>query len=433
MRNHRIGPLLRTLAEPRPTATDAELLGEYVADRSEDAFNALVERHGRLVWAVCRQLAGPDADDAFQATFLVFSRNAARIRKPESLAAWLHGVAYRVSARARRTAHRRAARERAAAVPNVSTAVPDSAWDRALAAVHEEVARLPEALRLPFALCALEGRTVTEAANDVGWKVSTLSARLGRAKDALLARLHARGLSAGAVVAIAISSEAIPRALAQSAIVAAGAKSVSVNIQILTHGVVGMNAQYVKFLAAGVFLAVGLGIGGGAGWLATAGAQAPSRPPSLTPEEKVRQLEAQLERAKRELEDQRAADKGMTAKYPIASTAKWQYAFVPARDLDAEAFVQLLKDHEARGWDYSGQTTLKKEAVWAFRRPIGGQPGTAESKSWGNPSITTPSGNRVGSSSGINDHLLPGTRPPAETTTPQPKGNNPATGQPPKQ
>jgi DNA-directed RNA polymerase specialized sigma24 family protein len=81
-----------------------------------DAFAGLIERHGRLVWAVCRHLPGPEADGAFQATFLVLFRNAGRIRKPDSLAAWLHGVADRVSAKARRLARKRADRERAAAV-----------------------------------------------------------------------------------------------------------------------------------------------------------------------------------------------------------------------------------------------------------------------------------------------------------------------------
>src|SRR5262245_45942019 len=194
--SHRnIAALVRQLAETGQPATDVDLLGRFAARREEDAFAALVERHGRLVWAVCRHLAGPDADDAFQATFLVLFRNAGRIRKPDSLSAWLHGVAYRVSAKARRAARRRAGRERAAAVPDHANAVPDSAWDRALAAVHEEVARLPEALRVPFVLCILEGKSVTEAAGHLGWKVSTLSARLGRAKEALLTRLQSRGLT----------------------------------------------------------------------------------------------------------------------------------------------------------------------------------------------------------------------------------------------
>jgi RNA polymerase sigma factor (sigma-70 family) len=372
--DRRIGLVLRSLAAARPAPTDAELLGRFAAGRDRDAFAALVERHGRLVWAVCRHLAGPDADDAFQATFLVLLRNAGRIRNPGSLPAWLHGVAYRVSAKARRAAALRAARERAAADrERAAAAVPDSAWDRALAAVHEEVARLPDNLRVPFVLCALEGRTVTEAATRLGWKVTTLSARLGRAKAALLARMETRGLTAGAVVALAIAAEAVPPAAARAAAAVGGGGSVSGQIQILTKGVVGMSAHSWKLMAAGVLVALGLGVGGGAGWLGTAGAQpAPGAGP--TPEEKVRQLEAQLDRAKRELEEERAADRRRAAdEVARLATARWQYAFVPVRDLDAEAFVQLLREREAGGWDYGGQATLKKEAVWVFRRPVGGQ------------------------------------------------------------
>src|SRR5262249_42123626 len=194
-----ITALVRQLAETGPPETDADLLSGFTARRDEDAFAALVRRHGRLVWSVCHHLAGPDADDAFQATFLVLLRNAGRIRPADSLAAWLHGGAYRVCTKARLSARRRAARERAAAVSDRgNAAVPDSAWDRALAVVHEEVAWLPETLRVPFVLCTLEGRSVTEAAGHLGWKVNTLSTRLGRAKDLLLARLRVRGLAAGA-------------------------------------------------------------------------------------------------------------------------------------------------------------------------------------------------------------------------------------------
>ena len=223
----------------------------------------------------------------------------------------------------------------------------------------------------------LEGRTVTEAAGHLGWKVTALSARLGRAKGALLARLQARGLTAGAVVALAVVAEPVPAAVSSSTIVAAGGGPVGETIRSLTHGVVGMSAHQVKLLAAGVLLALGLGVGGGAGWLAPAGTQvlAPERTLAVTPEERVKQLEAQLDRAKRELADQRAADRRKAAdEVARLATARWQYAFVPVRDVDAEAFVQVLQDREARGWEYAGQATLKKEACgpsggrWGPRR-----------------------------------------------------------------
>jgi RNA polymerase sigma factor (sigma-70 family) len=417
---------MRSLAQARPAANDAELLCRFAACRDGDAFAGLVERHGRLVWAVCQHLAGPDADDAFQATFLVLFRNAGRIRKPDSLAAWLYGVAYRVSVKARRSARKRADRERVAAVPDRAASVPDSAWDRALAAVHEEVARLPEKLRVPFVLCALEGKSVTEAASHLGWKVSTMSARLGRAKDVLLTRLQSRGLTATAVVGLAIAAEAIPPKAVRAAASMATGSSVTEKIQVLTQGVVGMSAYHMKLLAAGVFLAVGLGVGGGAGWLATAGAQAPSRPPEST-EEKVRRLQDQLDQAKKELADKQEAERRKASnEMARLATDHWQYDFVPVRDLDAERFVKLLGEREAAGWDYAGQTTLKKDSVWVFRRPLKGQPRTVETLPGRNSYPRVPREGGTANPFNRSLPLPPGTQPPADPTDPKPANNKPA-------
>ena len=371
MSHRNIAALARQLVETGPPATDADLLGRFAAHRDGDAFAALVRRHGRLVWSVCYHLAGADADDAFQATFLVLLRNAGRIRRPDSLAAWLHGVAYRVSTKARQSARRRTDRERAAAVSDRgNAAVPDSAWDRALAVVHEEVARLPEALRVPFVLCTLEGRSVTEAAGHLGWKVNTLSARLGRARDLLLARLRVRGLAAGSVVALAWPGGPAPAAAAAKAAALVRGEAVPGAIHHLTQGVLGMSTYRVKLLAAGLVLAAGLGVGGGAGWLAPAGAQSqPNHYLRLTPEERVKQLEAELEQAKKEAE--RAREERRAG---ALATAKWRYEFVPAGEVDAEGFVKALQEREAGGWEFNGQVTLKKDgkssAVWVFRRPV---------------------------------------------------------------
>jgi len=389
---HRTIPgLLRQLAETGPLVTDAELLGRFTTQRDGDAFTALMHRHGRLVWTICRHLAGPDAEDAFQATFLVLLRNAGKVRNPNSLAAWLHGVAYRICSKARQAAKRRSGRERAAATTDRSIAVvPDSAWDRALAVVHEEVGRLPESLRVPFVLCVLEGRSVTEAAGHLGLKVNTVSVRLGRAKDALLRRLNVRGLTAGVAVALAFPGAAAPAAtLAKAAELVRSGGTIPGSVLHLTQGVIGMSANQIKLLAAGVLLAAGLGVGGGAGWLATAGAQPPT-PTTLTPEETVRQLEAQLAQAKREVElhkareRRKAADEALVAGASAFSTAKWRYHFVPVTDMDAERFVKVLQDREALGWEYNGQVTLTKDgkaaAVWIFRRPAGGRVGGATNR-----------------------------------------------------
>src|SRR5262249_15903960 len=150
-------------------------------------FAELVRRHGRLVWAACRNLtrSEADAEDAFQATFLVLLQNAKKIRGPGKLSTWLYGAAHKVCANARRGAQRRATRERANPAPECNgDCVPESAWDRALSAVHEEVVELPENLRVPFVLCCLEGKGVSEAAEHVGCKLGTFSSRLTRAKDA---------------------------------------------------------------------------------------------------------------------------------------------------------------------------------------------------------------------------------------------------------
>ncbi len=124
--------VLRFLADIGPPVSDAELLRRFI-HQDESAFAEIVRRHGRLVWAVCRHLTRceTDADDAFQATFLVLLKNAKKIREAAKLSAWLHSVAYKVCAKARLTAQRRTIREQAMSVREGNgCAVPDSAWDR---------------------------------------------------------------------------------------------------------------------------------------------------------------------------------------------------------------------------------------------------------------------------------------------------------------
>ena len=207
MTSRSLQAVFRSLVDASNLVPDADLLCRFVAN-DETAFAELVRRHGRLVWAACRNLTRSDAeaDDAFQATFLVLIRKANTIRDAGKLSSWLHGVAYKVCAKSRQASKRRATREQAtAAHEGNGHAVPDSAWDRALAAVHEEAAKLPETLRAPFVLCCLEGKSVTESAEQLGWKLGTFSGRLTRAKDAVLAKLDARGLTLGGVAAVSLA------------------------------------------------------------------------------------------------------------------------------------------------------------------------------------------------------------------------------------
>src|SRR5262249_50893771 len=153
---------VRKLAAPGdlPAAPDSDLLARFRASGDEAAFAALVQRHGPLVMGVCRRglRHHQDAEDAFQATFLVLARKAASIHRRAALASWLYGVARRVAADARRAAIRRQARERRAT--NVVHAQPDleAAWRELQAVLADEVERLPEKYQLPFVLCCLEGK-----------------------------------------------------------------------------------------------------------------------------------------------------------------------------------------------------------------------------------------------------------------------------------
>src|SRR5262249_17480094 len=151
-----------------------------------------------------------DAEDAFQATFLVLARNARSIRRRDGLASWLHGVAYRVALKARAAGVRRQALEAKAAAPLPVCPADDLSWGEVRAIVHGEVAALPEDFRAPLVLCYLEGLTQDEAARQLGWTPATLKGRLQRGRDRLRRRLERRGLApAAALGAIALTGQAL--------------------------------------------------------------------------------------------------------------------------------------------------------------------------------------------------------------------------------
>ena len=386
--------VLRTLTETSPTVSDAELLRRFAANE-EAAFGELVRRHGRLVWAVCRHLTRSDAeaDDAFQATFLVLLKNAKKVRDAGKLSAWLHGVAFKVCAKSRLAARRRSAREQASAVrEGVGSAVPDSAWDRALVAVHEEVAKLPETQRVPFVLCCLEGLGVTEAAEQLGWKLGTLSGRLTRAKDAVLLKLEARGLTMGVVASVGLVT--VPAAVtAKAAALAQVGFAIPGSIFQLSQGVIGMSLKPVKLLAAAVILTCGLGLSVGTGWVTNAEAQtgsggaAPAKPKAADPEAEVKLLQAELERTREVAErhaklanalNDRLKSELVTDKptAPAFNTAKWEYDNIEmAATFDKTNFAAYLQEREAKGWEFLGSITLGKSGgvfYWLFRRPVKG-------------------------------------------------------------
>jgi len=184
---------------------DTQLLDRFVGSHPEAAdaaFDALVHRHGPMVLRVCREILADahDADDAFQATFLVLIRRVSAIRDRDSLASWLHGVATRVALRARTDAARRREVERqgAALVTHRAGAADQSSVDPV---VHEELMRLPDKYRAAIVLCYLEGLTHEGAARQLGWPVGTVRGRLARARDLLRNRLTRRGVTASAALA----------------------------------------------------------------------------------------------------------------------------------------------------------------------------------------------------------------------------------------
>jgi RNA polymerase sigma factor (sigma-70 family) len=202
--------------------SDAALLEAFLACREEAAFAVLVRRHGPLVLSVCRRVLGhvEDAEDAFQATFLVLARKAAAVRPRERLAAWLHGVAYHAALKLRELNARRRKRDRRVATMKPNWVEPVAAVDDLRAVLDEELTRLPDAYRLPVILCDLQGKTYRQAAQQLGWPEGTVSVRIARARHKLARQLTRRGITlsaAGCAAALAGQAlAAVPTSLAAS-------------------------------------------------------------------------------------------------------------------------------------------------------------------------------------------------------------------------
>ncbi|QJW92928.1 RNA polymerase sigma factor [Frigoriglobus tundricola] len=192
-----LGTCLNGLIELEEPPADVALLARWCATRDAVAMELLVRRHGQMVLGVCRRVLGnvADADDAFQATFLIFVEKAGTLTRPEQSAGWLHAVALRVSQRARAVRNRRRERE-AELVDAADPTEPGAASETAdlRRALDAELDRLPEKYRLPIVLCELEGRTLDEAARLLGWPKGTVAGRLSRGRELLRKRLSRRGI-----------------------------------------------------------------------------------------------------------------------------------------------------------------------------------------------------------------------------------------------
>jgi RNA polymerase sigma factor (sigma-70 family) len=248
--------------------SDARLLDWFVSGRDEAreaAFEELMSRHGPMVLRVCRIVLQDvhDAEDAFQATFLVLAHRARSIRRRESVASWLFGVAHQVASHARRRAARRRARDQRVAQQTSESFLPgDDCHDWEV--LHEEISRLNERLRTPVVLCYLEGLSYEAAAQQLEVSTRVVRGRLSRARDRLRARLLQRGVAvpAGLLVAGAggQAEAAIPATLAHSTIRIALGFIAGDAARGLARGV--LNSMFLNQLKVVSFLML-FGIGSG--------------------------------------------------------------------------------------------------------------------------------------------------------------------------
>jgi RNA polymerase sigma-70 factor (ECF subfamily) len=260
--------------------SDGKLLELFAAERAEAAFEALVRRHGPMVWGVCRRVLGDhhDAEDAFQATFLVLARKRHSIAHQELVVNWLYRVAYRTAMKARSTRAKRRMRESPATNGLACEAVSPPLRDDLTEILDQELSRLPEQYRIPIVLCDLEGNTHRQAAEQLGWPIGTVSGRLSRARGMLAKRLVRYGMSvSGGALASMLAQDAalgsVPNKLidsttAAATLIAAGqtlaAGAVPAEVAALTEGVLRvMLFSKIKF-AAGFLVGLALVAGGSA-------------------------------------------------------------------------------------------------------------------------------------------------------------------------
>jgi RNA polymerase sigma factor (sigma-70 family) len=279
--------------------TDGQLLERFAThdpESAELAFAALVERHGPMVLRVCRSALCDrhDADDAFQATFLILVQKSRSLWIKDSLGPWLHRVAHRVATRARHSKARRREHERHFAVMRPAIAVARVSEDEIAAILHQEIDRLPDRHRIPVVICDLQGLTHEKAARHLGWPVGTVKSRLGRAREILRNRLTRRGLGPpctplllgkGLSGTLRTVEVVLPSSLAESTVgaaaaLAAGKAAVAITAPItilIAEGLKSMFMNKLRIAAIAIF-SVGAAAATTVGVLAQSGAH-PERKP----------------------------------------------------------------------------------------------------------------------------------------------------------
>jgi RNA polymerase sigma factor (sigma-70 family) len=251
--------------------TDGQLLESFINRRDQMAVEGIVRRHGPMVWRVCRRILHNyhDAEDAFQATFVVLVRKATSIMPREMLANWLYGVAHQTALKARATTEKRRTRERQQVeMPDTAVAEKDH-WSDLQPLLDQELSLLPDKYRIVIVLCELEGKTRPEVARQIGVPEGTVASRLARARSMLAKRLTRRGLGASggmlaALLAHQAASAGIPASVAFTTIEAASllaagqaaaTGAISVKVAALSEGVLkSMLLTKLKMMIAMVLL-----------------------------------------------------------------------------------------------------------------------------------------------------------------------------------
>jgi RNA polymerase sigma factor (sigma-70 family) len=319
--------------------SDAQLLQSFLGTRDEAAFSVLLQRHGPMVWSVCQRVLRCDhhAEDVFQATFLVLARKAASIRKQKSLASWLYGVAYRLS----RQLRAREARQPVLAAASIADAAQDPSHRASVlelqTVLDEELQRLSEQYRMPLVLCFLEGKTRDEAAEHLGWSVSTLKRRLDRAREVLRTRLCRRGVTLSGALLVTVMTQDLAGAAfpskvlvptVKAAVLVAGGKAatfiVPPQVVVLTEGVLkAMLMTKVKMATVAVLavatLAAGVGLYAGRGGpVPVAAAQPSATTPAPAPPQKKEDKEAilqeKLDKLQKQLQEAQSREQQLRAR-----------------------------------------------------------------------------------------------------------------------
>lgn len=290
------------LQQDQAGSTDGELLSGFVEQRDEAAFAALVRRHCSMVWGVCRRVLTnhQDAEDAFQATFLVLARKATVVVPTSMVANFLYGVAHQAALHAARTVARRKERERQVTSMPEPAVTDNDPWPDLQPILDQELSRLPDKYRAVVVLCDLEGKGRKEAARQLGCPEGTVAGRLARARAMLAKRLTRRGLTLSSAALAVVLAQKAASGCAPGSVVSSTIKSaslfatgqvangaISANVAILTEKVLKMMLiNKLKTVAIGLLLLAAFALGGGLfAHQATAGQEKPQVPSGAVPNE----------------------------------------------------------------------------------------------------------------------------------------------------